>query len=605
MNTFETNIAAFASRDSALAAAIRDAQGGALRVTAARNGLPTAAASGRSIHSAYDPQREADAWANAQASACRPGEMIVVLGVGLLYHAESLRRCVPSETAVAVVVPDVNELHDACASRRLDQWVNGVEWLWGPRERLAEWLGSIGRPLRFLSYAPAAALHASLHADLEQQIRRYVAARAGGQVHVAVVGPIYGGSLPIARYAVGALEQLGHRVTWIDHSAHHTSYEVMEGLKEPRHRLTLQSRLAELLGQLTVARIAEDPPDVVLALAQAPMTLPLLEHMRRKNFLTAIWFVENYRHLTYWQQVAAGYDHWFVIQKQPCEDALRYAGAKQVSYLPMAAEPSLHRPMVLVPEEEAVLGADVAFVGAGYANRRDLLPRLIGQKWAFKLWGNEWDGVSSLASVLQRGGARINTETCVKVFNATKVNINLHSWTGEGLDPDGDFVNPRTFELAACGAFQIVDDRSLLSEVFTKEQIATFRQSDDLVPCVRQWLGDVARRKDIADAARQRVLAEHTYMHRMRQLLAQIGVSDPDRVGAILQGDRQAGALIGRSESAPELIPVLAQFPSQERVELKNVAARIRDRGPSAVLSREDLLILMLDEYRMESRDLV
>jgi spore maturation protein CgeB len=605
MNMFESNLTAIALGDVALAASIRAAPGGVLHMTSARSGLPTATASGRSIHSAYDPFREAETWAKAQAEVCRPGEIVIVLGVGLLYHVEALRASVSRDTIIGVIVPDVNELHDACLARPMNQWMNGVEWLWGSVERIATRLSSSGHPIRVLSYAPAAALHASVHADLERTIRRHVAARSGGQIHVAVVGPIYGGSLPIARYTVSALEQLGHRVTWIDHSPHHTSYDVMNGLKEPRHRLTLQSRFADVLGQLTIARMAEDPPDVVLALAQAPMTLPLLEHVRKKKFLTAIWFVENYRHLTYWQQVAAGYDYWFVIQKQACHEALRYAGAKHITYLPVAAEPSIHRPLTLTPEEHATLGADVSFVGAGYANRRELLPRLVTKEWTFKLWGNEWNGVSSLAGVLQRGGGRIDTDTCVKVFNGTKVNINLHSWTGDGLDPDGDFVNPRTFELAACGAFQIVDERTLLPEVFTREQIVTAGRPDDLASHVRQWLGDEVGRKQMADAARDRVLAQHTYVHRMQELLAQIGVSRPDRVGALLQGTRQAGALMGRSESVPELIPVLAQFAAQERVELKDIAARIRARGTAAVLAREELLILMLDEYRMETRDLL
>jgi len=252
-----------------------------------------------------------------------------------------------------------------------------------------------------------------------------------------------------------------------------------------------------------------------------------------------------------------------------------------------------------------MLGADVAFVGAGYANRRDLLPRLVTDEWGFKLWGNEWEGAASLAGVLQRAGARIDTETCVKVFNGTKVNLNLHSWTGAGLDPDADFVNPRTFELAACGAFQIVDNRALMPDVFSNEQIVTFGRPEDLVPHVRAWLRDDSGRKEIAEAARQRVLAEHTYVHRMRQLLAQIGLSRPDRVGAVLQGERQAGALREKSASVPELIPMLAPFDGRERVELKDVAARVRARGTTAVLSREDLLVLMLDEYRMETRDLL
>jgi spore maturation protein CgeB len=605
MNTFECNLAAIASKDAGLATALRASRGGAFHITPARNGQPTATVSGRSLHSAYDPQREAEAWAAAQAAVCRPGEVLIVLGVGLLYHVEALRTCVSRDTTIGMVVPDLNELHDVCMTRSLNRWMREVEWLWEPVERIAASLATTGRPLRFVSYAPAAALHASVYADLERLIRQHVSARAGGQVHVAVVGPIYGGSLPIANYAAVALKQLGHRVTWIDHSLHQASYDVMTGLKDPRHRATLQSRFADLLGQVTIARIAEDPPDVVLALAQAPMTVPLLEHLRKKNFVTAMWFVENYRHLTYWQQVAAGYDHWFVIQKQPCEEALRYAGAKQVNYLPMAAEPSVHHPMILTSEEHTTFGADVSFVGAGYANRRGLLPRLLTKEWAFKLWGNEWDGVTSLATVLQRGGTRIDTETCMKVFNGTTVNINLHSWTGDGLDPDGDFVNPRTFELAACGAFQLVDDRTLLPDVFTKEQLLTFSRPDDLAPLVRQWLRDEGGRRQMADAARQRVLAEHTYGHRMRQLLAQIGVSQPDRVGTILQGERQAGALMERSAPVPELIPVLAKFASQERVELKDVAVRIRERGMTAALSREDLLILMLDEYRMETRDLL
>ena len=605
MNTFENNLAAIASKDAALAAALRQSGGGALRITPARSGQPTATVLGRFLHSAYDPRREAEAWATAQATVCRSGEVLAVFGVGLLYHIEALRACLSRDTTIVIIVPDLKELHDVCLSRALDRWIHEVEWLWGPVERMATSLATTGRPLRFLSYVPAAMLHTSVHARLERLTRQQVSARAGGQIHVAVVGPIYGGSLPIAHYAAAALEQLGHRVTWIDHSLHQASYDVMTGLKDPRHRATLQSRLGDVLGQLTIARLAEDPPDMVLALAQAPMTLPLLEHLRKKNFLTAMWFVENYRHLTYWQQVAAGYDHWFVIQKKPCEDALRYAGAKQVNYLPLAAEPSLHCPLSLMPEDQTAVGADVSFVGAGYANRRALLPRLLSNEWAFKLWGNEWDGATSLAHVLQRGGARIDTATCVKVFNGTKVNINLHSWTGEGLDPDGDYVNPRAFELAACGAFQIVDARTLMPEVFTKEEILSFSRPDSLVPLVRQWLRDDLGRRQMADAARSRVLAEHTYVHRMRGLLAHIGVSQPDRVGAILQGERQASALMERSDSVPELIPALAQFASQERVELKDVALRIRNRGMSARLSREDLLILMLDEYRTETRDLL
>src|SRR6476660_4968225 len=98
MNTFEANMMGLAAKAPTLAHAIREAQGGAPAVAV---GLPDRAgmtASGRSIHSAYDPWREAEAWAKAQAEACHAGEVLIVLGVGLLYHVETLRTLVPRET---------------------------------------------------------------------------------------------------------------------------------------------------------------------------------------------------------------------------------------------------------------------------------------------------------------------------------------------------------------------------------------------------------------------------------------------------------------------------------------------------------------------------
>ncbi|MEO8338458.1 MAG: glycosyltransferase [Nitrospirota bacterium] len=604
MNSFEANVSRLAQRDAALGAALRQNGGGALEIVQARSGVPSARAFGRWLHSAYDPIKEAQTWAEGQDH--QDGETIVVLGVGLLYHVEALCARLPRTTPVILVVPDLRVLADAAAARTWGGWMDRVSWAWGAIEAISEQIASARHPLRLVTYAPAAALHADGHRAIETALQRKIAAQAGGQLRIAVVGPIYGGSLPITRYAVSALESLGHDVRWLDHSVHATSYHQLELLKNSQHRLALQSKFAEMLSRVTMAQLAEDPPDLVLSLAQAPLILPMLEHLRRKKFITAMWFVENYRHLTYWQQMAAGYDFWFVIQQEPCIAALKQAGAKEVRYLAMAADPSVHRPLELTQSEREEYGSDVSFVGAGYANRRAIFPGLLGHDWKFKLWGNEWDGATELASVLQRNGARIDTGTCQKVFNASAVNLNLHSWAGTGLDPDGDFVNPRTFELAACGAFQLADRRSLMPDLFTASEVATVSSPDALPAEITRWLREPEQRVAMAAQARQRVLAEHTYAHRMRDLLAQIGVANPDRIGSILRGARQAGALAATAiESFPSLASTLRTFPSTQRVELKQLAARIRSRGSMGALSREDLMVLMLDEYRSETKDLV
>ncbi len=605
MSYLSQNLEGLRTTSPDLVQAVLEAPGGALTVALARDGSPSAMQDGQWIHSAYDPCKEARVWAETHVKDWKPGELGVVLGVGLLYHVEAVAAMTPAGARLAVVVPDLSLLKDAASVRPMGAWFNAVEWIWGTPESMAERLAADSAPLRFFAYAPAAQLHAAAHQQLEDRLRQRVASRQGGQLHVSVVGPMYGGSLPVARSVVAALEALGHRVSFIDHSPHHPSYERFGAYQEARHRLTMQSRFADVLSLGTITHLAEDPPDLVLAIAQAPLNLAVLEHLRKKKFLTAMWFVENYRHLTYWQQLAAGYDYWFVIQRGACMEAMRRAGAPHVCYLPMAADPAVHRPVSLTPAEQDEFGADVSFVGAGYANRRTLLPQWRSDAWTFKLWGNEWMGAGDLAGVLQRSGARIDTDTCVKVFCATKVNLNLHSYSGDGLDPQPDFVNPRTFELAACEAFQLVDHRTPLADLFTGEEMITFQQAAQVPGLLRTWLEDPGGRRAVAQAARARVLRDHTYAHRMRTLLAQIGLQQPDRVGAVLRGERTAGALAAQAAGVPPLDRLLRQFPSGRRVELKDLAAHIRAQGRGRALAREELLILMLDSYRAESRDLV
>lgn len=605
MNYLAQNLDGLHKRYSVLVRTTQENRGGRLTVMSSREGSPSAMYKGRWVHSGYDPRKEAQAWADAQLAEWKAGELGIVLGVGLLYHVEALAVMKPAGARLLVVVPDVAELKDALSTRPTGAWINGIEWAWGTPEVIAAQLASESVPLRFMTYGPAASMHADVHRDMEAELRRMVAARQGGRLHVAVVGPIYGGSLPIARHTVAALESLGHRVSWLDQSPYQASYDLFGAYREPRHRLTMQSRFADMLSLGVITHLAEDPPDLVLALAQAPLSLAVLEHLRKKKFLTAMWFVENYRHLTYWQQLAGGYDYWFVIQQALCVESLKRAGARQVSYLPMAADPTVHRPWELTEAEQAEFGADVSFVGAGYANRRSVLPRWLSKDWSFKIWGNEWEGAEHLTPVLQRGGARIDTETCVKVFNATSINLNLHSCVGDGLDPEADFVNPRTFELAACGAFQLVDERSLLPDLFASNEMVRFSSVAEVPSLIRTWLTDVTGRREVAAAARRCVLAHHTYKHRLSELLAVIGMHQPDRIGAMVRGDRDAGTLAQRTDKLPELGALLRRFPPGQRVELKDMAAQIKAKGTGRELTREELLILMLDSYRAETRDLV
>ncbi|WP_022662897.1 CgeB family protein [Paucidesulfovibrio longus] len=338
-------------------------------------------------------------------------------------------------------------------------------------------------------------------------------------LRILVVLPMYGGSLPVGQFCAQALRQEGHLVEVFNAPEFYPAYRSFENLRVTTDRLDyLQNSYVQIVSQGVLAKVETFEPDMVLALAQAPLTRQVLKRLRNDHVVTAMWFVEDFRLFTYWKTFAPLYDVFAVIQKDQIFDELKAIGQENVLYLPLAAQPDFHRPLELSSVERRKWGSDVSFMGAGYPNRRLAFRELLG--FDFKIWGSDWDGDHVLAPYLQMGGARVSSEECVRIFNATKINLNLHSSVHvEQLVSRGDFVNPRTFEVAGCGAFQLVDERSLLPESFRDDEMATFTSLEDLKEKIAYYLSRPEEREATAQRGRERVLAEHTYAHRMASLV--------------------------------------------------------------------------------------
>lgn len=338
-------------------------------------------------------------------------------------------------------------------------------------------------------------------------------------LRVLVVLPLYGGSLPVGRCCLEGLKEAGCLVDSFEAPAFHSAFEALKELRVGNERLdSLQDAFLQVMSQCILAKVEAFSPDLVLCLAQAPMSRSALKRLRQKGVPTAMWFVEDFRLFTYWRAFAPYYDIFAVIQKEPFLSELAAIGVANALYLPLAALPSLHRPLELAPAAQKEFGAEVSFMGAGYPNRREAFVRLAGP--GFKIWGTEWGGEPRLAPYVQRGGGRISSEDCVRIYNATAVNLNLHSSVrADALVSGGDFVNPRTFELAACGAFQLADRRTLMPELFGEDELALFDSLEELKEKMAYYRDRPEERKAMAARARARVLAEHTYANRMRSLL--------------------------------------------------------------------------------------
>jgi len=83
-------------------------------------------------------------------------------------------------------------------------------------------------------------------------------------------------------------------------------------------------------------------------------------------------------------------------------------------------------------------------------------------------------------------------------------------------------VNQRVFDVPLCGGFLLTDRQESLAGLFAADEVATYVDADDLVAKVGYYRQAPLLRREIAEKARRRVLAEHTYQARMRTLLAKI-----------------------------------------------------------------------------------
>lgn len=485
----------------------------------ASNDGPVCVYKGQILDHAAKPISAAEGWVRRclQEKRFAECEDIAVVGFGFGYHVEVLLKT--ASKPISVIEPSRAVFLRALRSRDLRDLLGTLKSIHvgelTPRDIFSESSELLIRPQSLVVYSHI----------LPVIKEKFYGLRGLRSLRptVMVLGPLQGGTLPMLNYTSRALASLGQRVRDLDMSPFAGGYHAINAmLKEPARQQVMHANYLEMCAQSVLESAIEKKIDILICMAQAPVTGRVLQELRARGVVTVLWFVEDYLRFTYWKEMAKFYDFVFTIQKGECLDLIKQAGAGEVHYLPAGCDPIVHTPMQLTPEERQEWGSPISFVGAGYHNRQQVFASFA--EMPFKLWGTEWPGCKPFDRMLQKAGKRLAPEEYIKIFNATEVNINLHSSTErDGVDPYGDFVNPRTFELAAVGAFQLVDERSYLPDVFEEgKEIITFKNTADLKEKIAYYLNRPDERRAIGQRARERALREHTYGHRIREMLSVI-----------------------------------------------------------------------------------
>ena len=473
-------------------------------------------------------------------------ESILIYGFGSGIHVSELVKI--TDKKVIVHEPCVEVIRSACEKFDLSETLNKLSDLWIGKsipELIPEDAELIIRP-------QTQAITPEVCIELRSKL---YGVRGFKELNpkIGVLGPLMGGTLHMATSVGRSLVTLEQRVNMYDMKDFAGGYNnIGTFVKDDIRKKVVESNYVEMVSDVILQSIQEKPIDILIVMALAPISGRVLTELRQNGIITVHWFVEDYLRFHYWQHVSQYYDFMFTIQKGECLQAISSAGAGEVHYLPTAFDPLVHRPVSIPEEEKERWGSPISFVGAGYHNRVQSFAKLAN--FPFKIWGTEWPTQKPFDKLVQEEGRRLKPEEYIKIFQSSDINLNLHSSSErDGVDPYGDFINPRTFELAGVGAFQLSDNRSLLPEVFEADkEIATFSSRPEMIEKMNYYIDKPEERAKLAEASMKRAYREHTYAHRLKKMLSTIYASKYENLKTRL-GSTPWNEMIKRSENHPEL----------------------------------------------------
>jgi hypothetical protein len=202
-------------------------------------------------------------------------------------------------------------------------------------------------------------------------------------------------------------------------------------------------------------------------------------------------------------------------------DRLRELGARRAEAVFWGADPELFAP---APVEKDV---DVFFYGYGDKFRREWMRALIadpsreGPEIDFALGGGDFRG--DVGRARQLGVVPFNVFP--QAISRARINLNITRRPHATVHASS---TARPFELAAAGAAIVSTPVEGMERWFEPgSELRVVSSSEDALATYRELLADPGAAEELGRRARERVLDEHTYAHRARQILELIGLGTP------------------------------------------------------------------------------
>ncbi len=254
-------------------------------------------------------------------------------------------------------------------------------------------------------------------------------------------------------------------------------------------------------------------PDLVLVVSGQLVTKQALQAMRSRLKASLFHYYGedffNSRTTTRTLREAAPYYDWFFTTKSFNVAEMAALGMTRVVYSPHAYRENCHYPVKVGKADAQRCGSDLVFVGTWETERAAVLETLEG--FNLRVWGNLWQQVpreSWLRACVQ--GRAVYCAELSAVLGSSKICLSFLRKANR------DQHTSRTFEIPACGAFQLSERTDEILGFFVEgKEIECFSSAEELKDKACYYLAHDHARCRIARAGFERVRRE-SYGHRDR-----------------------------------------------------------------------------------------
>lgn len=261
--------------------------------------------------------------------------------------------------------------------------------------------------------------------------------------------------------------------------------------------------------------------DGVIAVSAMYLHPDVLILMRRAGLRVFVLFTESPYDLAQELEVAKLVTGCWTNERSSV-DAFRGVN-RHAGYVPHAWHPERHHAGAQ-PGDEDVPAHDVVFVGSAFPERVDWLSRIDWTGIDLGLYGM-WQALRKndpLRAFVRQG--TVDNAVTSALYRRAKIGLNLYRTSvgyghGEHI-AHAESMNPRAYELAACGAFHISTYRDEVREMFG-DLVPTVTTPYEASAVIRAWLADEAGRAQVQSELPARV-AESSWVQRSTQVIGDI-----------------------------------------------------------------------------------